>query len=138
MSSKYFRRLVACYLERCPHEQLAVVDNILSIRKKMLAYLNNKYSVIIVLVIMQRNYQPVVNAFIACLTSQLSLVFQTKYFKFLFSKLLERSQRAILSEIHSALTSATLPQFRNLCSLPTDAKEYFKYTVLASCIKGDG
>ena len=138
MSSKYFRRLVACYLERCPHEQLAVVDNILSIRKKMLAYLNNKYSVIIVLVIMQRNYQPVVNAFIACLRSQLSLVFQTKYFKFLFSKLLERSQRAILSEIHSALTSATLPQLRNLCSLPTDGKEYFKYTVLASCIKGDG
>ena len=137
MSSKYFRRLVACYLERCPHEQLAAVDNILHIKKKMLAYLNNKYSVIIVLVIMQRNYQPVVNSFIMCLRCQLSLVYQTKYFKFLFSKLLERCQRTIMSDIHLALTSASQLQLRNLCSLATDAKEYFKYTVLASCIRGD-
>lgn len=135
IENKNFRRIIACYLEQCQPEQLMKVERILNIQGRIVQFLNDKYNVIILLVLVQRNYRPVVDALLTCLREQLSLVYQTKYYKFLFAKLIERGHISILSELHFSLLQASRLQLRALAYLPVDAQEYYRYTVLASCIQ---
>ena len=134
LSSKNFKRLVACYLEHCSEPELREMADILQVSKRFVSFLNDKFRVIILLIFVQRGYREATDKLLRMVSRQPLYIYQTKFFKFLFVKFVERNNREILGEVHGALLSIRRSQLQRLAQLSSDAQDFFIYTLLSSTV----
>lgn len=90
LSSKYFKRVLVSYVEKCSSSELPNIYKALDMKSKILECLQDKYLAYIFLMFIQRGYQEAINSISQAITRVPLEVFSLKYSGFLFSKLVER------------------------------------------------
>jgi len=133
LNNKNFKKIVASYLEHCSEAELPRLVNLLHLNKKLLPCLNDKFKVILILLLVQRGCEEFTEKICRMLVQKTSLVFESKYFKFLLIKLIERNKLDFCRKVHTAITSLKSSQLWFVHRMEPDAVEFFKYALLATC-----
>lgn len=105
MSCKLYQRALVTYVQHCTAEDLEEVCRVMKMKRNFRSFLNNKFTSYVILTMLQRGQQSVVEYLLNLMVFRIETLFETRFFKLLLSKLWEQKSGAALAQIISTLTN---------------------------------
>lgn len=90
---KYFKRVVMAFVEKAEPMELDLVWNIYKLSGKLMTHLDDKFGALLVSALISRGHQQTILLFIKLLNENLISLYEAKYFKFLFYRLVSAKGR---------------------------------------------
>ena len=129
IKNRYFKRILMSFLEKCDESDIDRACKIYSIDKQLLAYLNDKFGAFIVVAIIRRGHRRVIDLFLKYLNSNMLDLYGTKFFKFLFFRLIRDTG------LSPAMLTSLATMHRDHVKAATDTRAaclFFCYLVVAT------
>lgn len=135
-SSKYFKRIVMSFVEKCGMEDLDNVFTYFNFRKKFLSLLDDKFGALLINSMIRREHKETIDILLHKLRFFLPSLYETKFFKFFLFRLVKYENGATVKEaMFEALTTMSDQSFQQ----STSAREslYFYVHLLISLMPQD-
>ena len=126
---KNFKRFMITYCEFCREEELDQVSQLLQAKKRIFAWLGDKYEALILSSFIRRKQPEIYKKFLHLLRFNLKDLFRTKFFKSLFFRLSRSPTPAkVVGELNATLLGIPEEQY---CEIQRSNSEFLFYVAMA-------
>lgn len=126
IGSKYFKRIVMSFVDRCDKSDLDQIFAYFNFKDKFLSLLDDKFSALLINSMIKRSHKPTMKIFIEKLRHYLPTLYETKFFKFFIFRL---SRQDNPPELRGLMLDAIIGNSDSDLSYSTSSSESLYYFV---------